>query len=265
MKAKTLNLLYFSPTGTSKKVVESFGEGFSGLEPKRVDLTRSITGKDLVFSPGDLVVFGVPVYAGRVATTAVERLEKMEGNGAMAVLVVLYGNREFEDALVELRDLVSASGFKPVAGAAFIGEHSFSGSDMPIAQGRPDADDVAAAKAFAGVVQDLLEPLNDGQEVALLKVPGNIPYKEGMPGLPFSPEINKEICTLCAACIDTCPMEAMTLDQELHIAVEKCIFCCACVKNCPEGAIQIAAPPILEKVKWLHENCQTPKKPQLFY
>ena len=44
----------------------------------------------------------------------------------LAVPVVLFGNRNFDDGLIELRNILTEDGFMPVAGGAFVGEHAFS-------------------------------------------------------------------------------------------------------------------------------------------
>ena len=97
-----------------------------------------------------------------------------------------------------------------------------------------------------------------------LNVPGNIPYKEGMGSLPFTPRVSHSKCTQCAECITTCPAGAISLASEIEIDHNLCIFCCACVKNCPEGAIMIDAEPIKEKRQWLYENCAERKEPTLY-
>ncbi|MGW8195616.1 MAG: flavodoxin family protein, partial [Desulforhopalus sp.] len=132
--------VFFSPTRTTKKIVEAVLSGIAGNNVGTYDLTYSAEGIGREFHDDELVVFGVPVYAGRVAPLAVERLAGVRGNKSPAVLVVVYGNRDYEDALIELRDLAEKASFIPVAAAAFIGEHSFSSEDFPIAQGRPDSD-----------------------------------------------------------------------------------------------------------------------------
>lgn len=76
------------------------------------------------FGPDDLVLFGVPVYGGRIPSPAVQTLRRMQGSRTPAVLVAAYGNREYDDALLELADIAAANGFIPFAAAALIAEHS---------------------------------------------------------------------------------------------------------------------------------------------
>ncbi len=47
--------------------------------------------------------------------------DKVKGNGALAVPVSLFGNRNFDDGLIELRNVLEADGFHTVAGGAFVG------------------------------------------------------------------------------------------------------------------------------------------------
>ena len=97
--------------------------------------------KDLSFGPEDLVVLGTPVYAGRVPNLLMPYVrDHIKGNGTLGVPVVLYGNRNYDDGLIELRNLMRDNGFMPVAAGAFVGEHSFS---KVLGAGRPDGDDMA--------------------------------------------------------------------------------------------------------------------------
>lgn len=267
MTISAVRTIYFSPTGTSKTIVRAIGEGIEGItDREETDLTYP------GFSPGnevgenDLAVIGVPVYAGRVPALAVGRLQSLKGNGAPAVIVAVYGNREFEDALVELRDIVTNNGFTVVAGAAFIGEHSFSTAELPIAEGRPDAADIVKAREFGRNVSKSLESIDEerGGEVA---VPGNVPYREGMKNLPFSPVVDQGVCTRCGTCVDTCPAGAVTLDADEVIVtdVDSCILCASCIKNCPEQAVSLESTPMAEMMAALHKNCSERKEPQLFF
>lgn len=254
----------FSPTGTSKKIAEAIASGISGVECNSLDLTYSGEDGKKTFQPDELVVIAVPVYAGRVAPLAVERLKGLRGNNTPAVVVVLYGNREYEDALVELRDLAEEASFCPVGASAFIGEHSFSSALKPIAEGRPDSEDLAAAAAFGGSVGEKIHETQAITGLTPLQVPGNVPYKEIIGPLPFTPKVDEAQCTLCGVCFDTCPSGAIVIDETVAMDVDLCIFCCACIKNCPENAVGIDAAPIQEKRQWLHENYAIRKEPELF-
>lgn len=265
MKISTVVPIFFSPTGTSKKVVTALSSGFEGAEIKdAIDLTYAAPAQPLKLKQDDLTLFALPVYAGRLPALAVERLKAIDGNNSLAVVTVVYGNREYEDALIELCDLARSMSFRVIAACTFIGEHSFSSTDLPIAPGRPDNQDLSMAESFGKKIrQHLLEKGSDS--LASPEVPGDSPYKDAMPSLPFTPEVDDTTCTGCGICLSTCPAEAISLKDDIAaMDVAACIFCCACIKNCPESAVKIAAPPLVEKAVWLHENCATRKEPLIF-
>ena len=146
MNIETLHLLYFSPTQTTKKVLNAIADGFKPEAVRHADLTlpdsiRSEESGEKIRIDDGLTIIGVPVYAGRVAPVAADRIRRFKADGAPAVLVLLYGNREFEDALRELKDLAVEAGFRPIAGGAFIGEHSFADSKLPNGCGKTTANE----------------------------------------------------------------------------------------------------------------------------
>jgi len=265
MKIKKVWAVSFSPTRTSKTVVDAIASGITADDHDSLDLTYPGGTDSKTFNADELVVIGIPVYGGRVAPLAARRLRALKGTNTPAVLVVLYGNREYEDALVELRDIAEEASFKSLSAAAFIGEHSFSSSQAPIASGRPDSADLSVAVSFGREVAGKIDQLQDLRDLPALSVPGTVPYKESVGSPPVTPNINLEACSRCGLCVTTCPGGAITLDVDPEIDVENCIFCCACVKTCPEEAVFIAAPPILEKRQWLHENYSARKEPELFF
>jgi flavodoxin len=149
MKIQSLKLVYFSPTGTTKAVVWGIARGINHSNVELLDITRPDARKQpLQISENELLVIAVPVYMGRVPALLIEWLQAIKGHNTPAVCVVVYGNRVYDDALLELNDIVKQCGCNPIAGAAYIGEHSFSNSETPTAQGRPDASDLKHAELF---------------------------------------------------------------------------------------------------------------------
>ena len=52
--------------------------------------------------------------------------------------------------------------------------------------------------------------------------------------------IDKEKCTGCGTCVDTCPVEALKIvDGKAVVDPDTCIDCGSCVDECPEGAIEL--------------------------
>jgi ferredoxin len=212
----------------------------------------------------ELVIIGAPVYAGRLPKDAVKRFKSLKAENTPAVIIVVYGNREYEDALLELSDLSKSLGFTPLAGGAFIGEHSFCTENLPIAPDRPDEKDIEKAMAFGGAIKQKLSKILSIKDSSPLKVPGNYPYKEEMPVYPAAPETIEEHCTKCGACVDICPKAAVTLSELPETDPNLCIMCCACIKACPTQARIMNDPFFKDIAKWLNEHYSQRKEPDLF-
>lgn len=254
-----LSLIYFSPTGTTRQIVNAIADGFDAAQRNQFDLTlQGSTAEEKITSA--VAIIGIPVYAGRVPQVCLERLAGFSAAGTPTVLVALYGHREFEDALVELRDVVSAAGFSVVAAAAFIGEHSYSTNLQPIAAGRPDRSDLDMAKEFGQKVAAQLA----GGQFNEPTVPGNVPYRERVPLGGISPETATASCTLCGTCEQVCPTFVVAVGTTVETRAADCIMCCACVKNCPTGARTMIHPVIQERRALLIKNCSVRKNPTLF-
>ena len=262
MKINKVNLIYYSPTGTSKKTLEAIAKGLGVKGVGHIDLTPpGAAGKSHAIPAGELAVIAMPVYGGRVPPVSAQRLKTVRGNGTPAVLVAVYGNRAIEDALIELKDIAAEQGFTAVAAASFIGEHSFSNDATPIASGRPDKEDLEKAKAFGEKVKAKLEGMTKPVEV---KVPGNKPYKERNPAGPRFPETTAETCTLCDACAEVCPTGAITVTDKVETVKEKCTACSACVKACPTGARVWTNEGIKKAAVWLHTEYNKRREPEYF-
>ena len=207
------------------------------------------TVEETVIPTSALAVIVVPVYGGHVAPLAMERLQGIRASGSPVVLVVVYGNRAYEKALIELDAFASAQGFKVIAGATFVGEHSYSTEQNPIAPGRPDANDLQYAEEFGAKIRTKINAAVDMEhlypvDVNRIQRPRQpfLPLfkflrrviklrKSGVP-LPRVPEVNAELCTHCGVCAVHCPSGAILKGDECNTIAEKCIKCCACVKGC---------------------------------
>ena len=256
-----LTLMYFSPTHTTKKIVSAVGKVFFEkllCETAVADITPlAARMRDYTFGEEDILVFGAPVYGGRVASPAAEVLRGLHGNGARAVVVCVYGNRDYDDALLESRDLLEQAGFRVCAAAAFIGEHSYSGK---VGARRPDTEDLLAAASF-GIVA--FEKVASGEPIAK-KIKGAYPYKEFsafMLAPKAAPETDAGKCTRCGACISLCPV--CNIGADLSDG-GRCIACAACVKFCPAGARRFTEEGILSARKRLEENCTVRRQPEFY-
>lgn len=265
MNFNAVRMVYFSPTRTTQKILEGIAQGTEVGTIKHLDLTPpEAKTPDLGERQDELFLLGVPVYSGRVPLEAVARLQRLKADRLPAVIIAVYGNRAFEDALLELKDLAQESGFVPVAAGAFIGEHSFANDHMPIANGRPDAEDLRKAREFGLKIRGKLNDIDSIDAVSPLEVPGNIPHRKRMKPEEISPSTQEELCTLCKTCASVCPVAAITVEASVETNKLACILCCACVKNCPTGA-RVAEDPFLKKMgKWLTTNCQIRKESEIF-
>ena len=266
MEVKQVKLIYFSPTGTTQKVLESIAEGIAVEDVEHINLTLP-EGVQQTIPPfsDELVIIGAPVYGGRLPVDVISRFKQLKASNTLAILIVVYGNREFEDALLELKNYAIELGFSPVAGGAFIGEHSFASEEVPVANGRPDSLDVQKAIDFGVKVKDKITALQSPDTQMDLEIPGGFPYEAGgARAMTVSPVSKEDTCTVCGTCASVCPTAAISINGSVATKAELCIRCCACIKNCPEEARVVEDEMWLKIVNWLNENCSARKEPQIF-
>jgi ferredoxin/flavodoxin len=266
MEARQVKPIYFSPTGTTQKVLESIAKGITVEDIEHINLTPPERDRQTILPFSDeLVIIGAPVYGGRLPVDAINRFKQLKASKTSAILIVVYGNREFEDALLELKNLAIELGFNPVAGGAFIGEHSFATKDVPIANGRPDSLDVQKAMDFGATIRDKVTALQSPDAQMDLEIPGRFPYESGgARSMAVSPVTKEDRCTVCGTCASVCPTAAISINGSVATKIELCIRCCACIKNCPTGA-RVAEDSMWKNIaNWLNENCSTRKEPQIF-
>ncbi len=263
MKINKVKMIYYSPTGTTKQMLGQIAEGLTTEAIEHIDLTAPNSGSHEVSA--DLTLIGIPVYGGRVPPTAIERLKKVKGEDSLAVAVAVYGHRAYEDALIELKDLSVEIGFKPIAGGAFVVEHSWSNKDAPIGAGRPEESDIKIAKEFGRQIKEKVESLSSLNDVELIEVSGNRPYKEkygSASPVPVSPSTVEDICIKCGKCVEVCPVAAITLDTKVTTNAEACTKCHACIKYCPTGARVF--PELDEPKQYMTKNYNERKEPETF-
>lgn len=238
--------VYFSPTDTSRRGACTIA-GTLGSDYSELDLTRGPA--EALFGRNEIVVFGAPVYGGRLFNGFVERLAGVRGSQTPCIVTVTYGNRDYDDALLELCDLAAAQGFVPVAAAALVGQHTYGSIQV----GRPNDDDLAEDAAFAAKVAEKLEK----GDYTTPAVPGKRPYKEGGSGGKFRP-LTGEACTDCGLCAMECPMQAIGPDHRT-IDNDRCIACFRCIRNCPVGAKHMNVPAYNDFAAMFSEKLKAPK------
>ena len=274
MDIKSISCVCFSPTGTTKTIIKNIALGIKPEKIEMMDCTnRSMREEDSVAFTNDMVILATPVYYGRVPEEVVPFLKTLSAQTTPVVLAVVYGNREYEDALIELHDISVEQGFIPVAAGAFIAEHSYSNPSRPIAHARPDVDDIEKAQTFGSKIREKLKTIDSLEDIEKISVPGNIPYiepknlnmiKQVRNTLSFTPETDIDKCTQCNLCAEVCPTQAIDLKDISKIDKWQCIICFACVKNCPSEAKQMTDPHFNGAIQQLQKTCLERKEPEMY-
>ena len=261
MNIKNIHLVYYSATFSTRRIVREIASQFE--KPiKEYDITSDVPKNDVSLdSDGDLLIVGVPSYAGRVPEMAAQSLKRFLGNNTPAIIVCAYGNRAYDDTLIELKDIVEAHGFKLVSAAAVIAQHSI----FPkMAEGRPDADDMEKLHEFAVNSKELLSQISKMSAVSRLMVKGSRPYRDTKP-IPLHPEGSKSKCTSCHACAKMCPVGAISMEEPYKTNEKKCISCGRCIVVCPEHARHFGGL-LYKTASWKFEkDYAEPKQPEFFY
>ena len=249
--------IVFSPTGGTEQVADIITDKWS-IPVNKIDLTNAQTDySKLNLKKEDIVIIAIPSYGGRVPALAAQRISKMNGNQAQCVIVCVYGNRAYEDTLIELKDLAEKNGFKVIAAIAAIAEHSIM---HQYAAGRPDLKDKSELQGFAGKI---LEKINSNPaETSALQIPGNYPYKK-MGAVGLAPKADNK-CTSCGLCAENCPAQAISKEKLKVTDSKKCISCMRCVVKCPQSARKVNGVMVAVAALAIKKACSSRKENELY-
>lgn len=249
-----VNIVYFSATYTTQRIVESIAMTISE-EIKSYDITNVAPTSETLFSGNEIVIFGIPVYAGRVPDIARQRILSFKGNNTPAIAVAVYGNRHYDDALLELSDLLNELNFNVISAGTFIARHSIFSK---VAMSRPDKDDFEKIKEFALKSKSLFNV-----EHSEICIPGNRPFKT--PGsIPIWPTASKR-CSSCGKCATLCPTGAIDTNFPHKVNRQLCIKCGRCVAICPSKCRKFYGIKYSLAASRFNKLCASRREPELFY
>lgn len=236
-----IRAISFSPVGGTETIVNALAENLGkalGIPVKKTSFTLPEKREmPLVCSPEELVVFGTPVYAGRVPNLLLPFLSTIQGNGAWVIPVVVFGNRNYDDALLELGRILQNTHAQVIAGGAFVSQHAFSNV---LGAGRPNEEDCAQLQVFATAIvhkcqaKDKTKPIFLEDERKLVYFTPRDRHGTFIDIRKVTPKVG-DTCNQCGLCAQRCPLGSIN-PENVREMTGACMKCCACEKHCPQGA-----------------------------
>lgn len=245
--------IVFSPTGGTERVSKAITRNWSHVDT--IDLSAPDTKfTDICFERDSLAVIAMPSFGGVAPQLALNRLAMLKGNGAKCVIAAVYGNRAYEDTLVQMEDYAQNAGFQVVAAISAVAEHSII---HEYAAGRPNVDDCKELSEFG---DQILEKAASNK-LSKLSIPGNRPYKKA--GTGMVPKADSS-CTTCGLCAQKCPASAISANTPRATDKSKCISCMRCVSICPVHARKVSSLMTTIAAAAIKKACSVEKANELF-
>ena len=256
----TLCNIYFSAKGTTRTCAEWIASHL-GLDSIEYNWLSPSQRKPLEISADDVLLFSMPIYGGFIPHLCAEQAKQLTGHGTPAIIAAVYGNRHYDNSLLQMKDLLEARGFEVIAAGAFLAEHSIFPT---VGAGRPDEKDKAAMAEFAAKCRSLLGQPDLWQDREL-QVPGTLGYDAlSFKGVPFKPD-GDEHCTGCGQCVKVCPQNAICVSDPRSTDNDLCISCGACISVCPTGARNYHQDAYPAAKAAFEEKCAAYRTPETFY
>lgn len=126
MQLDKLCVACFSPTHTSMKIARAIADGTHIARREEIDLTTDPADTPIAVRNAICIV-AAPVYGGLVAPVAVRRIARLRAENSIAIPVVVYGNRDYEDALVSF-----ATSCTPKGSRLFAVRHSWANTPTAV-------------------------------------------------------------------------------------------------------------------------------------
>lgn len=251
-----IHALYFSPTGGTKQVLDIICDAW---DCEKTDVNLAQLDSDITFDSTDICAIAVPSFGGRIPQFLVPRFGLIHGNRAKTILIAVYGNRAYEDTLLELKDAAESADLSCFAGTAAVARHSI----IPrYGAGRPDASDIRELKSFSARCREIVKQDNLFRPFAL-NLPGNRPYRP-YTTLPLTPSADRS-CTGCGLCAKHCPVSAIPADNLRRCDKDACISCMQCVSLCPGKSRHINAAVLKAAELKLKKACSQRKENEFFF
>lgn len=246
-------VVYFSPAGSTRQVAIAIEERLKALEQSVTVFDLSLGVQEMSASiiefcsrSGPCCLWiGSPVYCDHAVPLVETLLRQLPAaEGRYSIPFVTWGGVTSGLALVEMGAILQQQDYQLLGATKVLAQHSSMwGADRPLAQGRPEQEDLDKVNLLVEQVVNKL-----GQPVKETLAPGVLDYlspalgadavgknlalaKASRPPLAADPDK----CTSCGTCEECCPVQAITMDS-VPIVGDACVLCMQCVQHCPEQA-----------------------------
>lgn len=255
MNITKATVCYFTGRGTTKQYAKAFAEALP-FEATLHELRFDNPVKD-TFCPDELLVVAGPVYAGYLPTFMWEQLDSVQGSKTPAVLLAVYGARDYDNALLEIDQVLTKKGFSIVGAAAVVARHSIA---TTIAPERPTEDDLGEMRHFAHTIAERLDTMNTIDDAPIFTFKGTVEEGVRKGGAPLT----NDACDECGICVDQCPAGAIPEDNPETTNAEICVGCLRCVEVCPQSARSLPEEAIAKATARLQKLADSAKPNEFF-